>query len=652
MLPLSRIKGPIWRCSSKSAYFRRNCVVDFWLLEHEGLFVGRIINRLTAIAVAAAIGLAGLSSDAAEDARTYKLQLGVGHAKLYNLEEPFLDIAKLRDADWTFELRGKGRLGPREAIAAGYLDPTTYLPTPKSRETKSVAIGVVLSGAEDFKDYYADDYVLDWRGEAYGHMLRWPKNAEKRRTSNSVEYTLTGATAKGGALRFSDIGEGFTGFRFYRKKYAALIERGEIWNPAFIDLVRRYDIVRTMDFQSTNNELVRRFDQIAKMNDPWGQGASMAWPEAPYFGMPYEVLFNLGVKADVTLWMTLPPQIGSPISSADPSLRRKDRPGYVDAAAFQESARAHASETLASSEWDVFAKEFTDRYVASGYPLSRPLYLEVGNEVWNFARGFYVGTNYAIGLAKGVNPEWSMRQGYGVLVARYMMALEKEFARRKIRPNVIYVVGSHVANPWRTKQALDGVTDYLKMNGVDPKPFLARTGVAVTNYYGKFDSMSEALFGTNKPAVYAPQWIAEIEKDPDALARRIEKLLVEGPDSVKSTGPWIVARWAEHKAFADKAGSRFIGAYEGGSHLLPPKELEQSPKFMAWWMAWHWSAGSADVARRINQQLIAAYPDAIIANYLSVGAPSVKAPWIDGHYARPTPMSEMWLEFAKPAAAQ
>ena len=614
--------------------------------------MGYFVKKSAAVAAGLFFALAGMSGDAAEGGRRYKLLLGAGYASLFNLEEPFLDIAKARKANWTFEVRGAGRMSGPEAIAAGYLDEKTFRPTRKAREAQNAAVGVVLSGAEDYPDYYADDYVLDWQGEAYGLMVRWPKTAERARTDNSVEFSLPRGAVTGGALRFKNVGEGFSDFRFYRKKNAALVNRGEIWNPVFINHIRRYDIVRTMDLQSTNNIAIRRFDQIARMDQPWGQGAALFWPEPPFFSIPFEALFDLGVKADVELWMTLPPQIGSPVSPADPSLRDKARPTRLATGALKEAATANASKTLASPEWEIFAKEFVDRYLASGYPLSRPLYLETGNEIWNSARGFFISTNYAFGIAKGVNPEWSTGQGYGVLVGRYMLALEKEFARRKVRPNVIYVIGSHTANPWRTRQALLGLKEYLARNGVDPKDYLGRTGVAITNYYGNFNALSAALFNVDKPAEYAPLWIAEIAKDPDGFARRIEKLLTEGPANVKLSSPWVLARWKEHQAYAEKAGSRLIGAYEGGSHLNAPAELQQSKAFVDWWTAWHWGPRGADVARRVNNDLIKAFPDIIIANYLSVGSPSVKAPWIDGHYARPTPMSAMWDEFAKPAGAR
>ncbi|MCB2112677.1 MAG: hypothetical protein R3C42_08420 [Parvularculaceae bacterium] len=617
----------------------------------ENFLRGQLKKAVFAAALVAG-ALSVMSSDASERKRDYQLQLGLGFAAPFNMEEPFIDLTKTRGAGWRFGVGRQKRISATEALEAGYLDPASYMPTPKSRETSYAAVAVFMPNADRYREYYAGDYILDWKGEAYGFMQRWPKSFERRRTSNSVEYSMPAAGAKGGALRFSGVGEGFTGFRLYRKEYAARLAKGELWNPDFLNYVRRYDIIRTMDLQSTNNTAVRRYDQLAEMDEPWGQGSGPVWPEPPFYSIPYEALFNLGVTADVKMWMTLPPQLGSPIAAADPSLRRDNRKFRISGEKVRDSAAKNAAETLKSPEWEKFAKSFVDRYVASGYPLNRPLYLEVGNEIWNLAGGFYVSTRYAEGIGRGVNPEWAVGQGYGVLVARYMMALESEFARRKIRPNVTYVVASHTANPWRTKTALEGLAEYLKRNGVEPAPYLAMTGVAVTNYYGHFNEMSKAMFGVSKPAEYAPLWIAEMKKDPEAFARRLETLLAEGPQNVKANGAWVIARWREHKAFADRAGSRFIGAYEGGSHLLPPKELVRDKSFLAWWLAWHWSEGNAGVARRINRDIADAFPGVIISNYESIGTLGPDAPWNDGHYSQSTPMMDMWDEFAKTAPAK
>lgn len=606
-----------------------------------GLFLWTRLGAAAAFAFVA-------SAQAADPNATppHKLLLGIGFAAPYNAEEPFLNIAQTRKAEWQFQIEGKGQIGNSEAIKLGYLNPATALPTPASAQSKFVTPGVFLSFADKFPSYYTDSFTLSWKGEARGMMQRWDGAVPAVRGPNSVTYTLPTAKVRGGSMRFSSIGDGFGDIRLYRKKYEDRLNRGEIWNPEFLAYISRYDIIRTLDIQAINNSNVRRFDQVATMDESWGQRSTVAWPERAYFGVPYEILFDLGIKADVEMWMMIPPMIGAPVSIADPRFKREDKPGRVSPDKFRAAVEKFAPEALKSKEWDIFAKEFVDRYLASGYPLSRPLYLEIGNEIWNFSGGFYASTHYALGVAKSIDPKWQVGQGYGVLVAREMMAFEKEFARRGVKPNVTYIIGSHTANSWRTKLALDGVIAYLKANGEDPAAYMPKTAVAVTNYYGHFNEMSLSMFGVKDPKQYAPMWEAEIRKDPDAFARRVSDLLINGSPTIKATGPWILARYKEHKTYAEKAGSRLLGGYEGGSHLVPPSELQKSKVFVDWWMDYHWGEQGADVARQINRDLLAEFPGIVLANYRGMGVPAPGVPWDDGHYSDRTPMLLMWDEFA------
>lgn len=602
------------------------------------------MRRSALFLIVAALSASGASAD--DPPRRHELQLGVGLAAPYNLEEPFLNLAQSRAAGWEFDSAG-GRVRTPEALDGGYLDPATWMPTQKAGAMKMGAVGQFFSGADGLGAFHADQWVIDWKGEAYGFMQRWEGKGRPLRDDNSVTYDLTAKTFSNGSLRFSRIGEGLSDIRLYRKKYAARLEQDEVWNPVFLDYARRYDVIRTMDVQATNNSQVRRFDQIATMTEPWGQRSGAQWPEPPFFGAPYEILFDLGVRTGAKIWVTAPPQLGAPISWADPSLRRKDKPERLDGARFVETTTRHAKKTLESEEWDVFATEFAKRLAASGYPLERTLYVELGNEMWNNAGGFFVSTAYARGVAKAFDPKWRDGHGYGVLSARLVLAMERAFAAQKIRPRIIYVLGTHTANPTRTRDALAGFAAYIEMKGEDPKPYLAKTGVAVTNYFGKFSDLTALLFGEVPEGEVASRWIAAVRDDPEGVAAKITAHITKGPASAKATAAWLVDYWGRHQKIATEAGSSFIGAYEGGSHLNLPAELAQSPAFMAFWRDYHWGEEGAGVARVVNQRLIEAFPGVMIANYLSIGRLNGAAPWNDGHYSAPTPMMRMWDEFGR-----
>jgi hypothetical protein len=584
---------------------------------------------------------------AQEAPRQHQLQLGVGYAAPYNLQEPFLNVAQLRSAGWEFEGRGE-RMKSQAALADGYLDAKTWMPTGKASAFKNAAIGAFFTNADGVESFYTDEWVIDWKGEAYGFLQGWEGRMGAERAKNSVTYRVTPQNFRTGSLRFSQFGDDFSAVRLYRRKNAERLARGEVWNPVFLDYARRYDVLRTMDLQSTNNSQIRRFDQIAKMTDPWGQGSTRDWPEPPFFSIPYEVLFDLGVRTGSKIWVTVPPQIGAPVSWADPSLRRKEKPGRLNGALFTATTTKHAKQTLESEEWNVFAREFAKRLVASGYPLDRPLYVELGNEVWNNAAGFFVSTSYARGVAAAYNDKWRVGHGYGILSARMALSFEKAFAELKIRPRIIYVLGTHTANVTRTRAALEGFSFYVEKSGGDPKALLKMTGVSTTNYFGSFKDLTRLIFGETPAGEQTARWIAAAKQDPEGLGRKISDHIIDGPASAKATAAWLVEHWGIHRQIALEFGSTFIGGYEGGSHLNTSPDLSQSPEFMAFWTDFHWGERGAEITRQVNRRLIEAYPGVIISNFQSIGPLKGTAPWMDGHYIRPTPMMRMWDEFARP----
>jgi len=62
----------------------------------------RSFPKRSAAAAFALIGcLFSLASDAANQERRHQLQLGLGFAAPFNMEEPFIDLGRTRDAYWT-----------------------------------------------------------------------------------------------------------------------------------------------------------------------------------------------------------------------------------------------------------------------------------------------------------------------------------------------------------------------------------------------------------------------------------------------------------------------------------------------------------------------------------------------------------------------
>jgi len=578
--------------------------------------------------------------------RTHKLQVGLNIIATYDEEHPFLNKAKSLSGTWRFNTFD-GRIQGQDAIDKGFINPETSMPQNLPSNLKYVAGGTFLREAKREPVFIEGDYTLRWAGKGHGTMQAWERHHLTGRSKNSAQYRVIRQKPAISALAFEEVGDGFGKIEFFNTAHTDLLEQGEIWNPTFIDFAKRHDIIRTMNYQSGGAWPQRTFDDIATMDEFWGQKFSLQWPQAKFFGTPYEAVFNLGVKTERELWVHAPLQIGSPISQGDPTLRRNDRNDRTDFDAFERVTTQNAIGTIDSDEWEKFADAFAERFLASGYPLDRPLYVEVGNEVWNYNHAFKYGTIYATGIARAYDKSWNKRHGYGILTARWMIALEAAFKKLDAEPNIIYVVASQTPSARSTQHAFDGIRFYLEKNNLNTEHFIAKTGVAITGYYGFARAISPSFLpGINKENTLQ-KWEAAIKQDPKGLEDRIVNAILNGPASITGTKNWLLTSWALQEKIAKKNGSQFIGAYEGGSHFVPHHTLKKSEIFKAWWKNFHWSEKSADIGRQINLALIEAHPDAVISNFGTMGETGAN-PWVDGHYANWTPMLEMWDEFAIP----
>lgn len=583
--------------------------------------------------------------------RGYELQLGLYFTATWSLEDPFINIAKSMRDEWGAAKSGGVVLDAMQMREGGFLSQDTGAPIRMPDGAQELGAGVFLAGLRPYPNYYAGKYTFEWDGKAYGYLQHQPRDLQTRIGENRLRFYVSRDSVPARIVRFSQLrDDGVTGIRIYRDENRKRLLAGEIWNPEFLDYVKRYDILRTMDMQATNESPVRSFADVARPEDIfYGNRFRVEWPPALRYGAPFEVLFNLGVASGAKLWLNIPAMVGAPMHPARLSLRDAENPNSVDIYKLKMMARDHARAIVASEEWDIFAKEFVDRLVASGYPADRPLYLELSNEIWNTAPGFAIQTYYAWGIGLAFNERWDMREGYGILSARWASALETELAARGLDYDIIYVLAGQTAWPARTTKAIKGYKYQLKKAGANLDAILARTGVALTTYSHCAGPFGETAFGDIDGEALRAEWERSIDEDPEGLKKRLRDNCVNAPAWVKGSLAWVVKNWRDHERIAKKEGVRLIGAYEGGSHDSPPTPLRESEKFRAWWKEYHWGPYGADVVRQVNLAIIDAFPGVILSNYASIGAVGdPNAPWIDGHYAEETAMLRMWDEFAKP----
>lgn len=573
--------------------------------------------------------------------QNHKLQLNPSYLAEWSPEDHFIDYMKVKgypdDYRWQFIFQDK-YWNTKQADEAGYIDPITGDPKRIPSGLLELQGPLMLFNIKNFPEWYAGDWVLTWEGSGDAYFYR-PEVKIKSNEKNRIVFTLPSKGTDQFRARFRNVRSPIHNLKLYRLRHEEQMKSGGIWNPDFLSYVKQYDIVRTMVLQSTNTTTARHWDDIALPSDPHFlyRGPVISEREiSPFgrYGVPYEHLFSLADKTDTELWLNIPVQIGSnmPYSDAGDNFEK-----------ILQNATTNARSIVASPAWDEFADEFTKRLVASNYPKDKPLYIELGNEIWNYGWPFAINSKYTEGIAKGYDPNQNLRYGYGILSARMIVAFEEALTDTGYTP--IYVIGSQTAIPDFTRVAYQGMKDYLRSQNLKPDQWISKTGISLTTYHGGADAYKALVTPRNGESLIKA-WEREIILDADDLKKRLHAHYTQSPAHTVSTKKWVIAMWQAHKKIADQYKAPLIGAYEGGSHDNPPLEFAESKIFLEWWKDYHWGEWGTDVVRQINQAIVDEYPGIILSDFTSMGViGDLRAPWFDRSYTEETPMSLMWREF-------
>lgn len=555
-------------------------------------------------------------------------QVGPWSPSPANIEEPFINIIHASSVTWT-----EGREVNTAALyASGVLDPETGLP--KKLPNGWMLTDVYFSTLHD-KSHWAGDWVLEWETEEPNKAdlsMQWlPDNQQRRVDRNRVEFTRTTKNDHS-AIAIRRLKSPLTALRIFRKENEAALRAGKIYNPRFVDEVRKYHVVRSMDLQEANRSGITSVDDVATMNACCWNNIAWGYPPRkiahPFRSMPLEAVVALAIEADNILWHHAPIELGAPKELHDPSIMTIDDDNAV-AGAWRNLARENATEILASPEWDAYADKFVSALISAGYPEDRPLYTTVSNEVWNASFYYFTSTNFAWGLGQGLRENGYFRHGYGAALARWKLALDAALERANRRQPVIYVAEGQAANPATTFDALDAMQAYMEQNGEVWSDHSDQIGISVASYWGGM-----------------PNWRAagpvDTWRNPTPqFWQRVESRVLNGPSTEIATKAWILARFADHAREGAKYGVGIIGAYEGGSHFEKPSEM---PK--AAYAAWHWGEAGARINKAVNEALVEAYPGIVLSNYVLAG-PQGGQPWFEGEYGEESAMNESWADYLR-----
>ena len=594
----------------------------------------------------------------------HKLQQGPWYPEAWSNEEPFINVLHASPVEWYTPTRNTETL-----YKEGYLSDVTGLPV--ALPGGEVITSDVYFSAENGSEFYDDNWVLEWEGDADVTILNFKAPYITQVNANRVEFTRDkegGNTPGHVAIRITQINSPLTNMRLFRADYEDELDAGKIVAPHMAEQLRKGHVVRMMDLQRANETGATSIDHIATMDAVfWGNHINTSKTAAknanhPFTSMPLEAVFRVGVETDTEIWHHAPIALG-----ADRTVREFLRSnGTRDAKAFTQYVHGRTLDVLASSEWDRYADAFVAAMEAAGYPNDRIVYTTLDNEVWNFVSQFYLSTRYAAEIGRHFDEKsrsYRQRQGYGILMARWAMAVEDALARANRQQEIVYVVESQAANVSTSSSSLAEMQSYIESNGRAWSDYAASTGVSVAFYWGSrcpyyaFDNVAPAVnakfpYADSQLQSIRARWDAELLNNPNNISQAVADCVLNGSSDIRTSLAYILENLEGHDENAREVGARFIGAYEGGSHLIRPDFFDDAfgndEALVEWYESDAWEEYAGDVNRQVNQAIIDRFPGVIIANYVIIG-PTGQLPWFDGLWGQNSFTQQSWQAFERPA---
>lgn len=303
------------------------------------------------------------------------------------------------------------------------------------------------------------------------------------------------------------------------------------WHPRYLKDLTGFRALRFLDWTRTNDSKLVSWNDRPRME-------SAVW--SGEHGVPVEAMVDLANASRTDPWINLP-------TRAD----------------------------------DDYARQFA-RTVKSQLARPRTLYLEYGNEPWNYAFSNshwikdQVATRWPGGRAPAGQDAYTLAANWYAWRAAHLCGIVKaEFGADAAR--VRCVANAQAANPWNADQVLACPLAAPVLGKPCNKIF---DGLAVAPYFGGYlaDAKAHELGSSwlREPDGGLTRLFDEIlaQRDGKAVPPPLQGRVTEGAakGALSQAAAWIVGA----KAVADRHGLPLL-AYEGGQHLtLPPGPLDDN----------------------------------------------------------------------------
>jgi hypothetical protein len=133
-------------------------------------------------------------------------------------------------------------------------------------------------------DYSGEPWIVEWDGSASGRVDLLTSGATQTNVgSNKITFKM--GTRPGNTqltLTLTNRNDPPRNIRIYQQRYAANVAAGEKFNPDWLAVIKKFDVLRFMDWQYVNNSEMTEFAQLAGENyTRWCQPFKLNAPNGP-----------------------------------------------------------------------------------------------------------------------------------------------------------------------------------------------------------------------------------------------------------------------------------------------------------------------------------------------------------------------------------
>jgi len=485
-----------------------------------------MIARLAILLVAFVAALPPL---ARAEGAGFPMAANLAPVRDWSSQQPFIDVMKTARR-WIGHKPGQwGGVSFEELEAQGIFDAHGW-PTRIPQGLGSVGTLVLTDLPADAR-VHAGRYVLRFEGEGIVEVSGAVRNTRYGKGRVSFDFVPGGmVNVKIQRTDPRGTGDHVRAITLMREDHEAAHQRGEIFNPLWLERMRGFAALRFMDWMVTNDS------------------TQSAWADRPRIddfsytrrGVPVEVMIALANELGAAPWFTLP---------------------HLSDETYQRAFAAMVAERLEPG---------------------LKVYVEFSNEVWNwqFAQSVWA--------EEQARARWGRRYKgqdyYGMKTAQMAWTWSGVFAARRDR--LVVVIASQAGWPGLESAILEAPLWVAEDPAANPAPHSLADAYAVTGYFGGY-------LGSDESRERVRRWLADSRAEAEATGREaglsgaaldahvrehrhdgataaaVAALTrqPEGGEKHDTLAYVLGAMLPYHAAVARRYGLDFI-VYEGGSHIV------------------------------------------------------------------------------------